>query len=90
MPRGADFGIRIRGDSMEPIIADDTVVFVHKTSELRPGEIGIFMLDDEAACKRFHMDERGFILQSDNKEYNDIVIKDFQRFTIVGKVLGYK
>jgi repressor LexA len=90
VPRGADFGIRISGDSMEPTISAGAIVFVRKTAELRPGDIGIFMVDDEAACKRFSMDQRGFVLLSDNPDYPEIIIKDYQRFAIIGKVLGYK
>lgn len=90
VPQGADFGIRISGDSMEPTIPAGSIVFVRKTSELRPGEIGIFMLDDEAVCKRFSMNKRGVVLLSDNPAYPEIAIKDYQRFAITGKVLGYK
>ena len=90
VPRGADFGIRISGDSMEPTIQAGSVVFVRKTAELRPGEIGIFMLDDEAVCKRFSADKNGFVLVSDNEAHDDVSVKGHQRFAIIGKVLGYK
>lgn len=90
VPKGADFGIRISGDSMEPTIQAGSVVFVRKTAELRPGEIGIFMLDDEAVCKRYSADKRGFLLISDNEAYEDVSVKGHQRFAIIGKVLGYK
>jgi repressor LexA len=90
VPAGADFGIRVSGDSMEPTIPAGAIVFVRKTGELRPGDIGIFMIDDEAVCKRFSMDQRGFVLLPDNPAYPEILIKDFQRFAITGKVLGYK
>lgn len=90
IPKGADFGIRISGNSMEPTIPAGTIVFVRKVAELRNGEIGIFMLDDEAACKRFSINNQGITLLSDNPAYSDIVVKDYQRFAITGKVLGYK
>lgn len=90
VPIGADFGIRISGDSMEPTIPAGTIVFVRKVPELRNGDIGIFMLDDEAVCKRFTMDQRGIVLQSDNEAYEPLVINGYQRFTVTGKVLGYK
>lgn len=90
VPQGADFGIRISGDSMEPTIQAGSIVFVRKTAELRPGEIGIFMLDDEAVCKRYSADKRGFFLVSDNEVYEDVSVKGHQRFAIIGKVLGYK
>jgi len=90
VPRGADFGIRISGDSMEPTIPAGTIVFVRKVSDLRSGDIGIFMVDDEAVCKRFSMDKRGIVLRPDNPAFPEIVIRDYQRFAITGKVLGYK
>ena len=90
VPKGADFGIRVSGDSMEPTIEAGAIVFVRKTAELRPGEIGIFMLDDEAVCKRFSADNNGFLLVSDNEAYEDVAVKGHQRFAIIGKVLGYK
>ena len=43
VPPGADFGVRIRGDSMQPTIQDGTIVFVRKQPELQNGQIGIFM-----------------------------------------------
>jgi SOS-response transcriptional repressor LexA len=90
VPKGTDFGVRISGDSMEPTIKAGSIVFVRKTSELRNGEIGIFMLDADAACKRFNQNERGVTLTTDNPSYRPIPVKDYQRFTITGKVLGYK
>lgn len=46
IPLGADFAIRISGNSMEPTIPSGSIVFVRKTSELRPGEIGILLKSD--------------------------------------------
>lgn len=90
VPVGADFGIRISGDSMEPTIPAGSIVFVRKVADLRSGEIGIFMVEDEAVCKRFTMDKRGVVLLSDNESYEPLIIKGHQRFTVTGKVLGYK
>ena len=63
VPAGADFGVRIRGDSMQPTIPDDTIVFVRKQPELQNGQIGIFMIDDGALCKRFYRRGGQIILQ---------------------------
>ncbi len=90
VPAGADFGIRISGDSMQPTISAGSIVFVRKVAELRSGDIGIFMLDDEAVCKRFTLDHNRITLTADNPLYPPIPIRDFQRFAITGKVLGYK
>jgi len=90
VPRDADFGIRIKGNSMEPTIEDGAIVWVRKTHELFNGQIGIFMIDDEAACKRFYRNGRLLQLESDNDAYDPIVIKEYQDFRIVGRVLQYK
>ena len=90
VPAGTDFGIRIFDDSMEPTIPAGTIVFVRKTSELRSGSIGIFMVDDEAVCKRFTLNHNTITLTAENPVYPSIPIRDFQRFAITGKVLGYK
>ena len=90
VPKGADFGIRISGDSMAPTIEDGTIVWVHKQHELQNGQIGIFMIDDSATCKRYYCDKDGLRLVSDNKKYDPIYVKHYQRFAIVGEVLGYR
>lgn len=90
VPNGADFGIRIQGDSMEPTIADGTIVWVRKTPEMRNGQIGIFMIDDSAVCKRYYMDKGKVRLESDNDAYEPIIMHDFEQFGIVGRVLEYR
>jgi len=90
VPAGADFGVRIRGDSMQPTIQDGTIVFVRKQPELQNGQIGIFMIDDGALCKRFYRRGDQIILQSDNPKYKEIEVGEYQRLFIIGKVLGYR
>lgn len=90
VPRGADFGVRISGDSMEPTIHDGTIVWVHKVPELQEGQIGIFMIDDGAVCKRFYSTGSGVELRSDNSKYEPIKVGEFNRLGIVGRVLEYK
>jgi len=58
VPRGADFGVRISGDSMEPHIADGSVVYVNH-DPLASGDVGIFCVDGEMVCKQYHRDALG-------------------------------
>lgn len=91
VPKGADFGIRIQGDSMQPTIKDGVIVFVRKQSDLQNGQIGIFMIGEEACCKRFYKEKSGCRLESDNPKYEPIRIdKDAEGFYIAGLVLGYR
>lgn len=53
IPDGADFGIRIAGDSMEPLFLSGQIAFIRKTVQLRPGDIGIFIVDGESYIKQY-------------------------------------
>lgn len=51
VPVGADFGIRVSGDSMEPVYHDGQIVWVHECEELFPGQVGVFTYDGEGFLK---------------------------------------
>ena len=56
VPAGADFAVRVVGDSMEPIYQNNQLVWVHICNTLKPGDVGIFVLDGEGYLKAY--DER--------------------------------
>lgn len=85
VPREANFAVRITGDSMEPDYPDGSVVFVQQSKFLLPGEVGVFILNNEAFIK--YQDNAGD-LASINKKYKPITIKEFDDFRVVGKVIG--
>ena len=58
VPRGADFAVRIQGDSMEPYIHDKSVVYVNR-DPLADGDVGIFCVDGAILCKQYHRDALG-------------------------------
>ena len=60
VPRGADFAVRIQGDSMEPYIADGSVVYVNR-DPLVSGDVGIFCVDGEMLCKQYVKDGLGMV-----------------------------
>jgi len=89
VPYGTDFGIRISGDSMTPEIHDGSIVFVKATPEITHGQIGIFVLDGEAFCKRFVVEQGECAkLVSANPAYADIVLSEHILARTVGRVLG--
>lgn len=47
----ADVGIRVSGDSMEPVFHDGQTVWVEKCTTLNEGEVGIFIYDGKAYIK---------------------------------------
>lgn len=87
VPDSADFGIRIHGDSMEPRYTNGQVVYVHRTSELSDGDIGIFYLDGSAYCKILHKAGRKLSLVSINSAYKPIPVRETSEFKVFGKVV---
>ena len=55
---GADFAVKIAGDSMEPYIADGSVVYVRR-EPLEDGDVGIFCVDGDMLCKQYRRDAGG-------------------------------
>lgn len=90
IPSGTDFGVRIQGDSMEPRIHDGGTVFVRAMPAIDSEQIGVFVLDGKAYCKKLKIDhENGQVrLASLNKEYEDILVGEFASFRTLGRVLG--
>lgn len=57
VPKGAEYAIRIQGDSMTPQIADGSVVYINR-DPISNGDIGIFCVDGDMLCKQYCRDER--------------------------------
>lgn len=88
VPNGADFGVRISGDSMSPTIKDRSIVWVRRTPEVCNGQVGVFMVNSTAVCKRYSKSEDKIVLLSDNPKYPCLEINEGDRFGVVGKVIG--
>lgn len=51
IPAGAEFGIRVSGDSMEPVYHDGQIVWVQQCERMGIGEVGIFIYDGDGYIK---------------------------------------
>ena len=60
VPPGADFAVRIQGDSMEPVIHDGSIVYVNR-DPLGVGDVGIFCVDGDMLCKQYVRDKLGMV-----------------------------
>ena len=60
VPPGAELAVRIQGDSMEPVIADGSVVYVNH-DPLKNGDVGIFCVDGDMLCKQYYKDPLGVV-----------------------------
>ena len=92
IPEGAQRGIRVSGDSMEPVYHDGQIVWMQRCEELRAGEVGIFLYDGNGYLKVYserETDEGGRqpVLVSYNRKYEPIPVLPEREFHIAGRVL---
>lgn len=76
----------VNGDSMEPEFYDGDIIEYHPQPELENGEIGVFAINGGITMKKFRRNS-DVRLESLNKKYEDIVIKETDDFSILGKVI---
>ena len=53
IPDGAEFGVRVSGDSMEPVYHDGQIVWVQRCETLRTGEVGVMIYDGQGYIKAY-------------------------------------
>lgn len=80
----ADFVLEVRGDSMQPKYFDGDRVLVKKSDTITEGEIGIFILNNEAFIKKMG---KG-VLISLNPDYDNIAVSEYDTISCAGKVIG--
>lgn len=88
VPEGANFGVRVAGDSMEPEYHDGQIVWVRQQRSLMTGETGIFLYDGCAYLKRLAAREDRMALHSLNPAYADILVSPELPLRVLGKVLN--
>ena len=76
----------VNGDSMEDLFYDGDIIKYHPQPELENGEIGVFAVNGGITMKKFRRNS-DIRLESLNKKYEDIVIKETDDFSILGKVI---
>ena len=102
IPDGAEFGVRVSGDSMEPVYHDGQIVWVQQCETLRTGEVGVMIYDGQGYIKAYaeqEPDDLETYLGSDgvrrmqpvmvsyNKAYAPKPASPELEFRIVGRVL---
>ncbi len=88
VPMSANFGVRISGDSMQPRFINGQIVWVHQQQTINDGEIGIFLYNGDAYCKKFSQKNGAVTLISLNTAYSPITIEEDSEFRVFGKVVG--
>lgn len=84
---GEYFGLKIKGDSMEPKIHDNDIVIVKSMSNAENNDIVIAMINNEATCKRLHKYSNSVVLTAINSDYKPIEVTPDENIQILGKVV---
>ncbi|WP_320419579.1 XRE family transcriptional regulator [Staphylococcus aureus] len=82
-----DLALKVNGDSMEPMFKDGEIIFVEKTHNIKNGQIGIFIIEEEAYVKKVFVEDDRLTLVSLNKEYDDLHFYRNESVRLVGKVI---
>lgn len=82
-----DLALKVNGDSMEPMFKDGEIIFVEKTHNIKNGQIGIFIIEEEAYVKKVFVEDDRLTLVSLNKEYRDLHFYRNESVRLVGKVI---
>ena len=88
------FFLKVSGESMNKVIANNSYVLVRKQEAAENGDIVVAITndDDEATLKRYKVIDNQFIMlepDSSDEQFEPIVINlKTQNFRIIGKVIG--
>jgi len=86
----ADFLLRVSGMSMKDIgIMDGDLLAVHKTQDVRNGQVVVARIDDEVTVKRWKKQGAIVHLLPENSDFDPIVVDTrAQSLTIEGLAVG--
>lgn len=90
-PVKADYALRIKGDSMEPLYLDGDIVFIRKIDAVREGTIAVVLVDNEVCLKRVYFVSNGVQLISENPRYPPMIctVPEHDNIRVMGIVVGY-
>ncbi|MCX8721395.1 MULTISPECIES: LexA family protein [Lactobacillus] len=90
VPAGKMFGLRCKGDSMEPLIPNGAIVTVLQQPSVETDEIAAVMINGEATLKRFKELSKGHIvLYPINTKYEPIFLDGEEDVKIIGKAIHF-
>ena len=86
---GKFFGLRIKGDSMEPRINEGDTVIVRQQNDAESGDVVIAIVNgNDAVCKRLKKYAGGIMLLSTNPKYEPMVFSEADIINTPVKIIG--
>ena len=87
-PNGSDyFAVKVKGESMEPKIPNDSIVIIKKDILIENGDIGAFYYNGDSYVKQKRINNGKLILHSFNLAYESILVQPYDDFKEYGKVV---
>ncbi|MDB6218399.1 XRE family transcriptional regulator [Streptococcus oralis] len=88
VPDEYDTIAKVAGDSMEPLIEDNDLLFIKVTSQVDINDIGIFQINGKNFVKKLKRDYDGsWYLQSLNSGYEEIHLTENDDIRTIGEVV---
>lgn len=88
VPESYDTIAKVAGDSMEPLIEDNDLLFIKVTSQVDINSIGIFQINSKNFVKKLKRDYDGsWYLQSLNNAYEEIYLTEDDDIRTIGEVV---
>jgi len=88
VPNEYDTIAKVAGDSMEPFIEDNDLLFIKVTSQIDINGIGIFQVNGKNFVKKLKRDYDGsWYLQSLNSSYEEIHLTENDNIRTIGEVV---
>ena len=89
VPDKYDTIAQVVGDSMEPLIENNDLLFIEVTSQVDMNSIGIFQINGKNFVKKLKRDYGGsWYLQSLNDSYEEIYLTEDDDIRTIGEVVG--
>lgn len=88
VPEEYDTIAKVAGNSMEPLIQDNDLLFINITSQVDINDIGIFQINGKNFVKKLKRDYGGaWYLQSLNNSYEEIYLTEDDDIRTIGEVV---
>lgn len=87
---GSDyFALKIKGDSMSPVLIEDDIVIIKKQDDFENGDIVVAIINgDEATIKKGKKSNTGILLQPLNTNYEPLIFTYDEMKTIPVTIVG--
>lgn len=89
VPEDYDTIAKVAGDSMEPMIEDNDLLFIKVKNQVDINDIGIFQINGKNFVKKLKRDyDGGWYLQSLNNSYEEIHLTEEDDIRTIGEVVS--